>query len=318
MTRLRYFAPLVAAGAMLALTSGAQAQQLTDGVQTTPFTGNVISLPTDANPSGDIGDPTGGTETQINFETGHDISYGAFPGSRTYSFTEVNILDVNLNSNPASGGNVEAFYESCEVNLLVPESSTGTAADTGFVGNNATLDANTTLNMTGGLVGNLSFINGTANVSGGRLGNFTTVGGTLNLTGTAGMSSSSTVSSGGLVNILSDDAFIFGVTFEPGSTVNMTAGQIQNLSNLADGTVSGGRVGSFVTINGEVTLSGDATTLSSSTVADGGVLNVTSDDNMVNTNWTVEAGGTLNMEAGELLNGLDTVSYTHLTLPTKA
>ena len=127
MTRLRYYAPLIAAGAMMALTSGAQAQQLTDGVQTTPFTGDVISLPADANPSGDIGDPTGGTETQINFETGHDISYGAFPGSRTYSFTEVNILGVNLNSNPASGGNVNAIYESCEVNLLVPESSTGTA-----------------------------------------------------------------------------------------------------------------------------------------------------------------------------------------------
>ena len=36
MTRLRYFAPLVAAGAMLALTSGAQAQQLTCLLYTSP------------------------------------------------------------------------------------------------------------------------------------------------------------------------------------------------------------------------------------------------------------------------------------------
>jgi len=340
MTRLRYFAPLIAAGAMLALTSGAQAQQLTDGVQTTPFTGDVINLP-DANPSGDIGDPTGGTETQINFGTDHNFQYGGFVPTaadtngnghidpaeaaaaadagltvpvlgRTYSFTEVNILDVNLNPNPAGGANVSPVYNSCEVNLLVPEVPFP-FSDSGFIGNCSTIDVNSTLNMTGGLVGNLAAIDGVANISGGRLGNSSMISGTVNLTGTAGMSSSSTVSSGGLVNILSDDAFIFGVTFEPGSTVNMTAGQIQNLSNLADGTVSGGRVGSFVTINGEVTLSGDATTLSSSTVADGGVLNVTSDDNMVNTNWTVEAGGTLNMEAGELRNGLDIAGEVNIS-----
>ena len=328
MTRLRYFAPLIAAGAMLALTSGAQAQQLTDGVQTTPFTGDVISLP-GANPSGDIGDPTGGTETQINFGTDHNFQYGGFVPTaadtngnghidpaeaaaaadagltvpvlgRTYSFTEVNILDVNLNPNPAGGANVSPVYNSCEVNLLVPESSTGTAADTGFIGNCSTIDVNSTLNMTGGLVGNLAAIDGVANISGGRLGNSSMISGTVNLTGTGGMSSNSTVLSGGVVNILSDDAFIFGVTFEPGSTVNMTSGQIRNLSNLADGTVSGGQIGSFVTINGEVTLSGDAATLTSSTVADGGVLTLTSDDNIVNTAWTVEAGGTINVEAGSL------------------
>ena len=340
MTRLRYFAPLIAAGAMLALTSGAQAQQLTDGVQTTPFTGDVINLP-DANPSGDIGDPTGGTETQINFGTDHNFQYGGFVPTaadtngnghidpaeaaaaadagltvpvlgRTYSFTEVNILDVNLNPNPAGGANVSPVYNSCEVNLLVPEVPFP-FSDSGFIGNCSTIDVNSTLNMTGGLVGNLAAIDGVANISGGRLGNSSMISGTVNLTGTGGMSSNSTVLSGGVVNILSDDAFIFGVTFEPGSTVNMTSGQIQNLSNLADGTVSGGQIGSFVTINGEVTLSGDATTLSSSTVADGGVLNVTSDDNMVNTNWTVEAGGTLNMEAGELRNGLDIAGEVNIS-----
>ena len=340
MTRLRYFAPLIAAGAMLALTSGAQAQQLTDGVQTTPFTGDVINLP-DANPSGDIGDPTGGTETQINFGTDHNFQYGGFVPTaadtngnghidpaeaaaaadagltvpvlgRTYSFTEVNILDVNLNPNPAGGANVSPVYNSCEVNLLVPEVSFP-FSDSGFIGNCSTIDVNSTLNMTGGLVGNLAAIDGVANISGGRLGSFSMISGTVNLTGTGGMGSNSTVLSGGVVNILSDDAFIFDVTFEPGSTVNMTAGQIQNLSDLADGTVSGGQIGNFVTINGEVTLSGDAITLSSSTVADGGVLNVTSDDNIVNIGWTVEAGGTLNMEAGELRNGLDIAGEVNIT-----
>ena len=139
MTRLRYFAPLVAAGAMLALSSGAQAQQLTDGVQTIPFTGDVISLPADANPSGDIGDPTGGTETQINFETGHDFSYGR----RTYYFTEVNILDVN-NSDPATGGNTDAIYNNSEVNLLVPEVAFP-FSNSGFIGNRSTIDVNLSL-----------------------------------------------------------------------------------------------------------------------------------------------------------------------------
>ena len=169
MTRLLDFVPL-AVGAVLALTSGAQAQQLADGVQTTPFTGNVINLPADANPSGDIGDPTGATETQINFETDHNFQYGAFvPNAadansnghidpdeaaqldevpvlgRTYSFTEVNILDVNNNPNPAGGANVSPVYNSCEVNLLVPEVPFP-FSDSGFIGNCCTLDVNSTLN----------------------------------------------------------------------------------------------------------------------------------------------------------------------------
>ena len=41
--------------------------------------------------------------------------------------------------------------------------------------------------------------------------------------------------------------------------------------------------------------------------------NVTSDDNIVNTNWTVEAGGTLNMEAGELRNGLDIAGEVNIS-----
>ena len=127
------------------------------------------------------------------------------------------------------------------------------------------------------------------------------------------MGSNSTVLSGGVVNISSDDAFIFNVTFEPGSTVNMTAGEIQAPVNLPDATISGGRINNSATINGVVTLSGDATTLSGSTIADGGVLNVTSDDNIVNTNWTVEAGGTLNMEAGELRNGLDIAGEVNIS-----
>ena len=323
MTRLLNFVPL-AVGAVLALTSGAQAQQLADGVQTTPFTGNVINLPADANPSGDIGDPTGATETQINFETDHNFQYGAFVPTaadansnghidpdeaaqldevpvlgRTYSFTEVNILDVNNNPNPAGGANVSPVYNSCEVNLLVPEVPFP-FSDSGFIGNCCTLDVNSTLNMTGGLVGNLAAIDGVANISGGRLGSFSMISGTVNLTGTGGMGSNSTVLSGGVVNISSDDAFIFNVTFEPGSTVNMTAGEIQAPVNLPDATISGGRINNSATINGVVTLSGDATTLSGSTIADGGVLNVTSDDNIIDNSWTVEAGGTLNMEAGIL------------------
>ena len=73
---------LIAAGTVLALTSGAQAQ-LDDGMPTNPFPGTVISLPGDANPSGDVGDPTGTTLTQLNMNTGFDFEMG----DRTYSFT---------------------------------------------------------------------------------------------------------------------------------------------------------------------------------------------------------------------------------------
>ena len=319
MTRLRYFAPLIAAGAMLASTSGAQAQQLADGVQTIPFTGNVISLPADTNPSGDIGDPTGGTETQINLESGHDFEYGAFPGSRNYYFTEVNILDVNLNPNPATGSNVNAIYNNCEVNLLVPESSTGTAADTGFLGNNTTLGVNSTLNMTGGLVGNLSTISGTANVSGGSFGNFTTINGTVNLTGTAAISTASEATSGAVINIDSADVTLFGIDLQAGSTTNVTDGTIGNSSNIS-GVVNltGGSINSFTTIDGTVNVSNadpaiDTAIASTVTILNGGTVNVTSDNVTVFANMTVAAGGTLNMGGGLLMNGLDIAGEVNIS-----
>ena len=330
MTRLRYFAPLVAAGAMLALTSGAQAQQLTDGVQTTPFTGNVISLPTDANPSGDIGDPTGATETQINFETNHDFQYGAFVPTaedtngdghisaeeaaqaaevpllgRTYSFTEVNILDVNLNSIPGGNANVSPVYNSCEVNLLVPVSDTGTAADTGFVGNCATLDANSTLNMTGGLVGTLSTINGVVNISGGRLGNTSMISGTVNVTGAGGISSNATVLSGGVVNLMSDDAIIFPTVFEPGSTLNVDSGTVNPGSNIGGvANVTGGRFTNDTNVSGTFNISGEATVSSGSFIRSGGTINASGDVTLFG--LTIEAGSTLNLT--------DNVSFRNSTI----
>ena len=331
MTRLLNVVPLIAVGAVLALTSGAQAQQLADGVQTIPFTGNVINLPADANPSGDIGDPTGATETQINFETDHNFQYGAFVPTaedtngdghisaeeaaqaaevpvlgRTYSFTEVNILDVNLNSIPGGNANVSPVYNSCEVNLLVPVSDTGTAADTGFVGNCATLDANSTLNMTGGLVGTLSTINGVVNISGGRLGNTSMISGTVNVTGAGGISSNATVLSGGVVNLMSDDAEIFPTMFEPGSTLNVDSGTVNNGSNIGGvANVTGGRFTNNTSVSGIFNISGEATVSNASFIRSGGTINASGDVSLFG--LTIEADSTLNMTDNVML-GTSTIA----------
>ena len=332
MTRLLSFVPLIAAGAVLALTSAAQAQLLSNGMQddSSLFGFEVITLndtvSTDPNPADGegIGNPVGNatdnsTLSQINFETGHDIPYGAFPGSRTYSFTEVNILDVNLNSNPASGGNVEAIYNNCEVNLFVPEAPAFPDSSTGFIGNNATLGANSTLNMTGGLVGNLSTISGTANVSGGSFGNFTTFNGTVNLTGTASISSTSDATSGAVINIDSADATAFAIDLQAGSTANVSNGTIGNGSCISGvANLTGGRINSFTTIGGTANVSNtdpaiDTVIAASVTIVDGGTVNVTTDNVTIFQNMTVDAGGTLNMGGGTLSNGLDIAGVVNIT-----
>ena len=306
---LNFTAPrclLMAACAVLTLTAGAQAQVLTNDMKDAPGDFDLsITLDntgtSDPNPMGDVG--TSGTLTQLNLNTGHNFSYGGVPfgTTRTYEFTEVNINGVNLNPDPASGENPFAVYNNCEINLCVPVAPAFPDFQTGFIGNNATLDENTTLNMTGGLLGNLADVSGTINISGGRIGSFADIDGTLNLSGTGGTGSNSTILSGGEVNISAPGAFVFFLNFNSGSTVTMTAGQIQNLSTIAGvGTISGGQIGSFVNIDGNVTMSGTATTLTTSRVRSGGVLTVTSDDNIVNGNWTFEAGSTVNMEAGSL------------------
>ena len=136
MIRLHHFAPLVAVGAVLALTSGAQAQ-LDDGMPTNPFPGTIINLPADGNPAGDVGDATGAMLTQLNMEAGFNFATGRTEdmGPRTYSFTEVNVFVEN--GDPTTSANSNAVYNNCEINLM-----------DGFLGNNAIIDSNSTLNVT--------------------------------------------------------------------------------------------------------------------------------------------------------------------------
>ena len=293
---------LMAACAVLAMTSATHAQSaLNDGVQSDPSNfAEIINLPADANPTGDVGDPTGATLTQLNMDTGFDFQLGGPMLNRVYSFTEVNILDVNNNGFPSNANNINATYINCEVNLFVPPGPANSPADTGFVGNNSTIDVNSNLNMTGGLVGNLSTISGTANVTGGAFGNFTDFNGIINLDGpTVEVFGNSEITAGGVVDLI--DGTIFGPFFVgAGGTLNLGADadirffEVEGVAN-----VSGGLVNNNINVlNGGVLnmLEGASPGAANTTIQNGGTVNLTG--GFLGSNTFVQDGGVLNATGG--------------------
>lgn len=257
---------LIAAGVVLSLTSVGQAQ-LDDGMPTTPFPGTVINLPSDSNPGEDVdvGDATGATLTQLNMNTGVDFA----TGDRTYSFTEVNVLAANMN--PSTSPNSNAIYNNCEINMM-----------TGFLGNNAVIDANSTLNISGGEVRANSTIAGVANVSTGGIGN-PRISGIVNLSEEGEIfGGSSSIIDGGVVN--SSGGRIFGpFTVRTGGTLNVEAG-----SDLRNATISG-------TANFRGGLLNNTYT-----IEDGGVLNVMEGASPGAATTTINSGGTINLSGGFL------------------
>ena len=286
MTRLLNYVPLMAAGAVLALTSSVQAQ-LDDGVQTIPFPGTVIDLPADGNPEEDVdvGDATGATLTQLNMNAGVDFA----TGDRTYSFTEFNVLAAN--GNQSTFPNSNAIFADCEINLV--------AAD-GFIGNNAMIDANSTLNMTDGEVRAGATVAGVANISGGGIGN-PTVNGELNLSGGANIfGGSSVVNNGGVINA-SENSIIFGpFNVGAGGTLNVAdntdlrAILVAGVANLAGGVLNSSMTvqdGGVINI-----MDGASPGSGTTTINDGGTLNLVG--GMSGSNTFVEAGGVLNASGG--------------------
>jgi len=270
MSRTLHAAPiralLVAAGSVLSLASGAQAQ-LDDGVPSdASLFGEVINLPGDTTPAFGIalGDATGASLTQININAGSTVTTG-----RLYSFCEVNFFAPT----DANSGSQNANFVESEVNII-----------NGNLGLGATLGPNSTLNLTDGNITNGSNINGVANVTGGSFGNFTTIGGTLNISGNATVAAASTIADGGTINA-SGDCQLFGLTIDAGSTVNVSGN-----ANL--GSIGG------TTIAGVVNMSGGSHT-GGYTVESGGVLNLM--DGVLGTS-TLEVldGGTINHEGGNL------------------
>ena len=315
MTRLLNFVPLIAAGAVLALTSAAQAQLLSDGgpsnMASPPF-GTTINLSAmgDPNPVGDIGDPMGdatdnSTLTQLNQDTGFD-----FPsGNRTYNFTEVNVNALNLNTGPNGTAGVNenrlSVFMNCEINI-----------SDGSIGNDATLDVNSTLNMTDGTVNNGGAFFGVVNASSGNFGNENVFHGEVNLSGDALALSNCVVASGAVMNIDFDTTIVGSL--DPaatrvnaldvleGGTVNMSNGIINVQADISGVVnIEGGRLNSFAGIDGTVNVSNTNPAFptilaASSEILDGGVVNVTTDNVTIFQNWTVATGGTLNMEGGIL------------------
>ena len=287
MIRLHHFAPLVAVGAVLALTSGAQAQ-LDDGMPTNPFPGTIINLPADGNPAGDVGDATGAMLTQLNMEAGFNFATGRTEdmGPRTYSFTEVNVFVEN--GDRTTSANSNAVYNNCEINLM-----------DGFLGNNAIIDSNSTLNVTGGETRTNVEIAGVANVTAGGLGN-PVINGTVNISGTGQIfGSAANLSNGGVVN--ASAGIIFGPfnvgtggTLNASGTVDLRAIMVDGVANL-----SGGTINSNITVaSGGVVnfLDGVSPGSGTTTINDGGVINLTG--GRIGSNTFVESGGVLNASGG--------------------
>ena len=271
---------LVAAGAVLTLTSGAQAQ-LDDGVPSdSSLFGTVIDLPGDTTPAFNVplGDPAGASLTQININPGTDFTTG-----RMYSFCEINFFAPT----DANSGSQNANFVNSEVNVIE-----------GVLGLGATIGPNSTLNLTSGTVSNLSTISGVANATGGRFTNFTTVSGTLNISGDATVSTASTATDGAVINA-SGNCTLFGMDIEAGGTLNLTENATFGGSTIA-GVVnmSGGTAGfSYTVQNGGVfNLMGGEIGTGQLTVEDGGTINHTGGNLGFNTD--IESGGVLNISGG--------------------
>ena len=286
MTRLRYFAPLIAAGAMLALTSGAQAQDpLEDGVMSPaadfPSPGTVINLPTDPNPMGAVGIPgAGSAPSQINMNAGFNFLTGFDPdvvnpggqtgGPRNYFNTEVNILAEN--EDRTTFNNAGGVMNNCEIFVDGPDA---------FLGSITTIDADSTLFVINGEVRADSVIDGEAIITGGGVGR-PTINGTVNISG-GNIFGGSNFGPGGVVNATGNAIIFNPVMVQAGGTIN-----IQDNANLGNATIGG-----VVNFTG-------GTNGFSYTVQNGGVINIMDGGIFQNGLTVVESGGTMNVTGGSL------------------
>ena len=233
-----------AVGTTLAFTSVTQAQ-LNDGVPSTgPFTAGIFNFP------GDLPEPStfpffGGTSAtnvaQVNIGVNADIGT-----DRTFMFAEVNITDDNSNIGDNAALSFRTNFIDSEVNLI-----------SGRLAGSEDFFAGTTLNQSGGSIGNNTDIFGVANISNGTIGGNADLfdGGTINLSG-GSFGSGLEVFAGGTLNVSGGDTG--------------ASGRINGVLNVADGLVgantrvnaggeanfSGGSVGGLFTNAGAITVSG--------------------------------------------------------------
>ena len=223
------------------------------------------------------------------------------------TLTTLTRIDIDGTTNSVLG---EREYISAEVNFFAPGGSTaGTARATfinsevnlidGNIGNMASFDTDTTLNVTSGSVGNDAIINGVATFAAGQIGQRTQVGGVLNLSGTAETFGQTRIFDGATVN-LADNA-IFGVAgvLDAGGTLNQTGGSLGNtlsisgVANISGGTSGGGHI---VQNGGVLNLSGGDFGANNLVIENGGVVNHAGGD--IGFNTDVLDGGILNVSGG--------------------
>lgn len=230
-------------GTTLAFTSVTQAQ-LNDGVPSTgPFTAGIFNFPGDPEPDTFpfIGGTSATNVAQVNIGVNADIG-----NNRIFEYAEVNITDDNSNVGDNAALSFRTTFRDSEVNLI----SGRLAGQEDFL-------AGTTLNQSGGSIGNNTDIFGVANISNGTIGGNADLfdGGTINLSG-GSFGSGLEVFDGGTLNVSGGDTG--------------ASGRINGVLNVADGLVgantrvnaggeanfSGGSVGGLFTNAGAITVSG--------------------------------------------------------------
>ncbi|QDS99281.1 PEP-CTERM sorting domain-containing protein [Adhaeretor mobilis] len=260
--------------------------QLNDGVPSDPgLFGTVYNFPADADPTGHFGDVTGATLTQINFNAGSAIG----GNGRDYNYVEANLY-------AGSELNYGQDFFNSEVNLI-----SGTILGT------VDIDANSTLNMSGGFIGTSSNVFGTAHISAGVVSQHMDAedGSVFTITG-GDLGSNFDAKAGSVVNI-SGASTMFGTLweFESGSNVTVSGGMFSlngKISGTASVNISGGSFGTnlIVTSNDLAIAGGD---FSQVLAKNGSVVNIGGGD--FGANFSAESGSEVVVNGGSFGNGFN-------------